>query len=95
VRARIRNEAAYYVALARLFSMSGRWYLPRRERLRIYYSGDRHKVARRDWGTTDQPARPPDGMTTAQIAKAKAYLELRGWTLAQNSSGAWQPQRTI
>jgi hypothetical protein len=75
--------------------MSGRWYLPRRERLRIYYSGDRHKVARRDWGTTDTPAQPPDGMTAEQIARARAYLELRGWTLAQNSSGVWQPQRTI
>jgi hypothetical protein len=62
--------------------------------LRIYYSGDRYKLGR-DWGTTDQPAQPPDGMTTEQIAKARAYLELRGWTLVQSSGGVWHPQRTI
>jgi hypothetical protein len=74
--------------------MSGRWYLPRSERLRIYYSSTRREL-RRDWGTTDRPPRPPDGMTAEQLAKASAYLELRGWTLAQNSSGEWHPQRTL
>jgi hypothetical protein len=89
-----RDDGANYVALARLFSMSGRWYMPRRERLRIFYADDKYKVTRRDWGTWAEPPRPPAGFTDAQAEKAKLYMETRGWTLV-NVRGEWVPQRMI
>jgi hypothetical protein len=89
-----RNEGANYVRLARLFSLSGRWYMPRRERLQIYHSGDKYKVARRDWGTWAEPPRPPEGFTDMQAEKAKRYMETRGWTLV-NVRGEWVPQQLI
>lgn len=93
-RAQKGRVGANYVALARLFSLSGRWYLPRHERLRIYFSGDPYKL-RGDWGSLAEPAKPPDGMSPEQIAKARAYLETRGWTLVRNRKGGWHPQRTL
>jgi hypothetical protein len=85
---------ANYVALARLFSMSGRWYMPRRERLRAYHGGDPYKL-RANWGSLAEPQPPPKGITEAQIAKARAYMETRGWTLVKGRDGEWSPQQTI
>jgi hypothetical protein len=88
-----RGEGTNYVALARLFAMSGRWYMPRHERLRLYHSGDPRKL-RANWGTLPEPPRPPEGFTDAQAEKAKLYMETRGWTLV-NVRGEWVPQRLI
>jgi hypothetical protein len=87
------DECANYVSRARLFAMCGHWPLPKRERLQLYYSVDKHKLPAW-WGHVDEPPRPPEGMTEAQIVKACGHLETRGWTLVY-VKGGWVPQRLI
>jgi hypothetical protein len=86
--------AANYVALARLFGMSGRWYMPRRERLRLYYSSDPYKL-RANWGTLAEPPPPPETISDEQVAKVNQLIASRGWVLVKGRGGGWFPARTI
>jgi hypothetical protein len=89
-----RSEVGNYLSAAKLFNMSARWPMPRRERLRIYYSSDKYKL-RRDWGTWDRPPTPPEGISDEQVAKVNQLIAPRGWMLVKGRGGGWFPMRTI
>ena len=81
-----KNLGAKFVQRAQLFSLCGRWPLPKAERERLYHSGDKLPAW---YGTLEAPVEPPESLTDTQALRAREYLEQRGWTLERNAQGKW------
>jgi hypothetical protein len=80
-----RSWHAYQASL-RLFSLSGVWPISR---------VSRHPRSPGYSDVPNEPCLPPDGVTDAQIERAKTLLALQGWTIVKGADGTLKLVRTI